>query len=90
MGDVLKERALGAEAQVHGFWLHRCHDGQGRGLDKADAHGEDEYWPSPLLGYTMQANWDKEIAAHLQGKDYHAGQLRAVPHGQRTSRERRW
>ena len=47
-----------------------CHDGQGRGLDQVDAHGEDEYWPTPMLGYTVQADWKKEIAGHLHGSEF--------------------
>ena len=31
------------------FGCTTCHDGNGRGLAKADAHGEDKYWMEPLL-----------------------------------------
>ena len=34
------------------------------------SHGEDEFWPEPLLGYVTQANWRKEFAPHLKGKEY--------------------
>ena len=27
-----------------------CHDGQGRGLENYYSHGEDPFWPDPLLG----------------------------------------
>ena len=47
-----------------------CHDGQGRGLETNYSHGEDEFWPDPLLGYVTQANWRKDFAPHLKGKEY--------------------
>ncbi|MBI5472768.1 MAG: cytochrome c [Ignavibacteriae bacterium] len=31
------------------FGCTTCHDGNGRGLATADAHGEDKYWMEPLL-----------------------------------------
>ena len=31
------------------FGCTTCHDGNGRGLAKFDAHGEDKYWMEPLL-----------------------------------------
>ena len=34
------------------------------------SHGEDEFWPEPLLGYVTQANWRKEFAPKLKGKEY--------------------
>ncbi|MBN9661998.1 MAG: c-type cytochrome [Acidobacteria bacterium] len=70
MGDV----------QVNGKWERRhkfadfgctvCHDGQGRGLQEHYSHGEDEYWPDPLAGYIVQANWRKDFSTKLKGKDY--------------------
>ena len=47
-----------------------CHDGQGRGLKMEYSHGNDEYWPDPLLGYVTQATWRKEFRPHLVGKEY--------------------
>jgi len=71
--------ALG-DVQRNGHWERRhkftdfgctiCHDGQGRGLETVYAHGEDEFWPDPLLGYVTQANWHSEFKAKLTGKEY--------------------
>ena len=71
--------ALG-DRLVNGKWERRhkfsdfgctvCHDGQGRGLKPEYSHGEDEYWPEPLLGFMVQANWRKEFQPKLKGKDY--------------------
>ncbi|MGO8797352.1 MAG: cytochrome c [Candidatus Sulfotelmatobacter sp.] len=71
--------ALG-DAQRNGHWERRhkftdfgctiCHDGQGRGLETFYAHGEDEFWPDPMLGYITQANWHAEFKAKLTGKEY--------------------
>lgn len=71
--------ALG-DYQENGKWERRhkfadfgctvCHDGQGRGLKEEYSHGKDEYWPEPLLGYTVQAQWRKEFQPHLKGKEY--------------------
>lgn len=47
-----------------------CHDGQGRGLDSFYAHGEDRYWPEPLIGYVTQAEWNEQYRPRLLGKDY--------------------
>lgn len=71
--------ALG-DRQINGKWERRhkfsdfgctvCHDGQGRGLQTEFSHGEDHYWPDPLLGYITQANWKKEYVPKLKGKEY--------------------
>ena len=68
------------DRKVDGVWERRhkfadfgctvCHGGQGRGLETDYAHGEDEFWPEPMLGYTTQANWHKEFAPKLKGKEY--------------------
>lgn len=68
------------DRQVNGRWERRhkfndfgctvCHDGQGRGLETFYAHGEDHYWPDPLLGYVTQENWRKEFLPHLKHKAY--------------------
>ncbi|HMV84383.1 MAG TPA: c-type cytochrome [Blastocatellia bacterium] len=65
------------DKQVNGKWERRhkfsdfgctvCHDGQGRGLDTFDAHGEDHYWPGPLLGYVTQ-NWRADFKPKLKDK----------------------
>ena len=83
MGDVYKDGRWERRHKFSDFGCTVCHDGQGRGLTKVYAHGEDEFWPDPLLGYTTQANWRKDNAAHLHGAGVHGGQLRTVPHGQK-------
>jgi mono/diheme cytochrome c family protein len=70
MGDVFKNGHWERRHKFSDFGCTGCHDGQGRGLEVADAHGEDEFWPDPMLGYTMQANWSKDTASHLHGKEF--------------------
>lgn len=47
-----------------------CHGGQGRGLDTFYAHGEDEFWPEPMLGFVTQENWRADLRTKLKGKEY--------------------
>lgn len=47
-----------------------CHEGQGRGLEDYFAHGEDEFWPEPMLGYVTQENWRADLKPKLKGKEY--------------------
>lgn len=71
--------ALG-DKMVDGKWERRhkfsdigctvCHDGQGRGLTEFYAHGEDEFWPEPMLGYVTQDNWRVDFKNKLKSKDY--------------------
>jgi mono/diheme cytochrome c family protein len=71
--------ALG-DRMVNGHWERRhkfsdfgctvCHDGQGRGLETKYAHGEDEFWPEPMLGYITQANWRPQFKPKLVGAEY--------------------
>jgi len=70
MGDVYKDGRWERKHKFSEFGCTSCHDGQGRGLTKADAHGEDEYWPNPMLGYTVQADWKKDSAVHLRGAEF--------------------
>src|SRR5689334_14187644 len=68
------------DRQINGRWERRhkfsdfgctvCHDGQGRGLDTFDAHGEDHYWPEPMLGYVTQANWRGDFKEKLKSKEF--------------------
>lgn len=68
------------DRQVNGKWERRhkftdigctvCHDGQGRGLQEFYAHGEDEFWTEPMLGYVVQENWRPEFKDKLKGKEY--------------------
>ncbi len=72
--------ALGDKKKDNGTWERRhkfadfgctvCHEGQGRGLQTHYAHGEDHYWPEPLLGFVTQEPWRKDFLAHLKGKEY--------------------
>ena len=70
MGDIYKDAHWERKHKFSEFGCTSCHDGQGRGLTKADAHGEDEYWPTPMLGYTVQADWKKDNATHLHGAEF--------------------
>ena len=64
---------------INGNWERRhkfsdfgctvCHDGQGRGLNTVYAHGEDHYWPDPLLGYVTQ-NWRADLKPKLKDKEF--------------------
>jgi mono/diheme cytochrome c family protein len=70
-------KALG-DIEVNGRWERRhkfndfgctvCHEGQGRGLTEHYAHGEDHYWPDPLLGYVAQETWKKDYRPLITGK----------------------
>ena len=70
MGDVLRNGHWERRHKFSEFGCTSCHDGQGRGLEVADAHGEDPFWPTPMLGYTVQADWSKTNAVHLHGPEY--------------------
>ena len=71
--------ALG-DYQRNGRWERRhkfadfgctvCHDGQGRGLKTFYSHGEDPFWPQPMLGFVTQSTWRKELAPKLMGAQY--------------------
>jgi mono/diheme cytochrome c family protein len=70
MGDVQRNGRWERRHKFSDFGCTVCHDGQGRGLDNFHSHGEDEFWPDPLLGYVTQATWRKDFAPHLKGKEY--------------------
>ena len=70
MGDVQRNGRWERRHKFSDFGCTVCHDGQGRGLENFYSHGEDEFWPEPLLGYVTQANWRKDFAPHLKGKEY--------------------
>jgi hypothetical protein len=61
MGDVYKNGRWERRHKFTDFGCTVCHDGQGRGLEVVDAHGENEFWPDPLIGYTMQTGWSKRL-----------------------------
>lgn len=66
--------------EIEGRWERRhkfsdfgctvCHDGQGRGLEEVYSHGEDHYWPMPLLGYVTHEGWNEEFRDQLLGIEY--------------------
>jgi mono/diheme cytochrome c family protein len=70
LGDVQKNGHWERKHKFTDYGCTICHQGQGRGLTQADAHGEGEFWPEPLIGYTKQGNWKPEFAAKVLGKDY--------------------
>src|SRR3954454_15548999 len=70
MGDVQRNGRWERRHKFSDFGCTVCHDGQGRGLDTLYSHGEDEFWPEPLLGYVTQPNWRKDFAAKLKGDAY--------------------
>jgi len=70
MGDVQRNGHWERRHKFSDFGCTVCHDGQGRGLDSFYSHGQDEFWPDPLLGYITQANWRRDFEPHLKGKEY--------------------
>ena len=70
MGDKMVNGKWERRHKFADFGCTVCHDGQGRGLKEHYSHGEDHYWPDPLLGYVVQANWRKEFQPHLTGKNF--------------------
>lgn len=67
LGDKLVNGKWERRHKFSDFGCTVCHDGQGRGLDTFDAHGEDHYWPSPMLGYVTQ-NWRADFKPKLKDK----------------------
>ncbi|MGA9642573.1 MAG: c-type cytochrome [Terriglobales bacterium] len=70
LGDIEKNGRWERRHKFSDFGCTICHDGQGRGLDTFYAHGEDENWPQPLLGFATQANWKPAYKAKLTGAEY--------------------
>jgi mono/diheme cytochrome c family protein len=70
MGDALRNGHWERRHKFSDFGCTVCHDGQGRGLETEYSHGQDEFWPEPLLGYVAQPNWRKDFAPKLKGKEY--------------------
>lgn len=70
LGDVFRDGRWERRHKFTDFGCTVCHDGQGRGLETFYAHGEDHYWPDPLMGYTTQANWRADFKSKLSGKEY--------------------
>ena len=67
------------DRQVDGKWVRRhkfndfgctvCHDGQGRGLESKYAHGQDHFWPDPLLGSRL-IDWRADYKPKLVSSDF--------------------
>ena len=70
LGDVERNGRWERRHKFTDFGCTICHDGQGRGLETFYAHGEDVFWPDPMLGYVTQADWHAEYRAKLTGKEY--------------------
>ncbi|MCX6621020.1 MAG: c-type cytochrome, partial [Acidobacteria bacterium] len=70
MGDVLRNGKWERRHKFSDFGCTVCHDGQGRGLKTRYSHGEDEFWPEPLIGYVAQENWRKDFRPNLTGREY--------------------
>lgn len=70
LGDVRRNGRWERRHKFTDFGCTICHDGQGRGLETFYAHGEDVFWPDPMLGYVTQANWHPEYKSKLTGKEY--------------------
>jgi sulfur oxidation c-type cytochrome SoxX len=70
LGDVQHDGRWDRRHKFTDFGCTLCHGGQGRGLETVYAHGEDPFWPEPLLGYVTQANWHSEFKSRLTGKEY--------------------
>jgi len=70
LGDIEKNGKWERRHKFSDFGCTICHDGQGRGLETFYAHGEDENWPQPLLGYATQHNWKSQYKAKLTGAEY--------------------
>jgi mono/diheme cytochrome c family protein len=70
LGDVKVDGRWERRHKFSDFGCTVCHDGQGRGLEELYSHGEDHYWPMPLLGYVAQDTWNEEFKHNLIGIDY--------------------
>ena len=70
LGDVQRDGKWERRHKFSDFGCTICHDGQGRGLETVYAHGEDENWPQPMLGFIVQANWKSELKPKLTGAEY--------------------
>ena len=70
LGDTEKDGRWERRHKFSDFGCTVCHDGQGRGLEAFYAHGQDPFWPDPMLGYVTQANWHAEFRPKLLGKEF--------------------
>jgi mono/diheme cytochrome c family protein len=70
LGDFQKDGRWERRHKFEDFGCTVCHDGQGRGLEPGYSHGEDPFWPDPLLGSITQAGWRKDYLPMLKNKVY--------------------
>jgi mono/diheme cytochrome c family protein len=70
LGDYQKDGHWERRHKFSDFGCTVCHDGQGRGLEPGYSHGEDPYWPDPLLGSITQPGWRKDYLPMLKNKVY--------------------
>jgi len=70
MGDRMVGGKWERRHKFSDFGCTVCHDGQGRGLENFYSHGEDPFWPEPLLGFVAQKEWREEFKKKLISKDY--------------------
>jgi mono/diheme cytochrome c family protein len=70
LGDFQKDGKWERRHKFADFGCTVCHDGQGRGLEPGYSHGEDPFWPDPLLGSITQPGWRKDYLPHLKSNVY--------------------
>jgi mono/diheme cytochrome c family protein len=70
LGDTQKDGKWERRHKFADFGCTVCHDGQGRGLESFYAHGEDNFWPDPMLGFVTQSEWHTEYRPKLLGKEF--------------------
>lgn len=70
LGDYQKDGHWERRHKFADFGCTVCHDGQGRGLEPGYSHGDDPFWPDPLLGYITQPGWRKDYLPMLKNKVY--------------------
>lgn len=70
LGDVFQNGKWERRHKFSDFGCTVCHDGQGRGLKQEFSHGEDEFWPEPMLGFITQTTWRKDFRPLLKGNEF--------------------
>lgn len=69
LGDKLVDGKWVRRHKFNDFGCTVCHDGQGRGLEGKYAHGQDHFWPDPLLGSKL-IDWRADYKPKLVGREY--------------------
>ncbi|MEW5815293.1 MAG: c-type cytochrome [Spirochaetota bacterium] len=62
-GDILENH------EVEKFGCTICHEGQGRGITTFQAHGQDRYWPYPLLDLSVKVAATSESKPKVSSTD---------------------